>query len=405
MNPYPFTFKEFPLLKKTSLGKPASKIHFNGYGAIHLLSILQEEREILFKAYPSDGKFFFQRKNLNRSGLKELNETWATAPLPKRISELYVEMNRQMRQVLSQEKQFSMKEELLSHTLYRFETTILYSTFSAVNKAKIEFLDIIKETLKIRFPSVELECEWMNSRKDARTELILHVENSKLQDEDFEREVGEHLKNFQNQLDVLVGKEMLAFRKANSKSDDKIHVFIHDGLLSDDFIRYHEFKNGEKVFEITENGVSIGVQCDGNAPLESYQYFSVYAEVNGKNKKELQQFFMPFSEFSSFDFEACVSALAQYYFKHFKLTWHRLTYVSMKSSKMESFNTEKFNLNFFNEFQDIFDINITTHEITSEEGNSVSFLLVINDEKILDDTNLTIRINKEIKSLINNSFD
>lgn len=405
MNPYPFTFKEFPLLKKTSLGKPASKINFNSYEAVHLLSILQEEREILFKAFDYEGKFFFQRKNLNRLGLKELNETWATASLPNTISELYVEMNRQMRQVLSQEKPFSMREELLSHTLYSFETTILYSTFSGVNKAKIKFLDMIKDALKLQFPSVELECEWMLSRRDARTELILHVENSKLQDEAFEKEVGEYLKTFQTQLDVLVGKEMLDFRKAKSKGDDKIKVFIHDGLLSDDYIDYYQFKTGEKVFEITEYGVSIGVQCDGNVPCESYQYFSVYAESNGKNKKELENYFTPFSEFSSFDFEACISALARYYFQNFKLNWNRLTYVSMKSLKMGAFNTDNFNLAFLNEFQDIFDMNITTHEVAEEGRKVVSFLLVINDERILNDTDLTIRINKTIQDLLYSSFD
>lgn len=402
MNPYPFTIEESSALEKRHLDKPACKIFVDNHEPKELVRISYQKCKILLKIHPERNEFFFQRKYLNRMGLDDVNNTWHDACLPKSFAELHVELNQQMRTTLSLGNAYYQSHDWMDHTIYGFETTVLYAQ-SGIKNAKIIFLEEIRKELKRKFPKTKIECDWMPSRSNAQNELLLHVESVALQEIPFEESLGLYFKSLQNQLDALVGTEVLTLRK--SKGNSRIEVLVHDGLLlSDDFTNHHKFKDGEKVFEITEHGVSVGVQCNGNVPGEPYQSFSVYSEINGTRKKILDTLFSPFSGFSSFAFESCISNLEQYYYQHFNQKWNRLTYVSLKSPEMGAFNADKFNLDFLNEFQDIFDMSIMTHEVSEEGHKAVSLLLVVNDERILTDTDLMIRINKTIQSLIYNSF-
>jgi len=404
MKPYPFSFNQSSLFKKGYYGKQAKNIRWKVYGTERLMSMSFEDIAIHMKIAVSDGQFFFQRKHLLRDGLDVINDSWKDAALPDTFSKLCFEFSNNMRHALNQDSVFSEKRKLLNHSIYAFNTKVPYVQTSAMNNAKALFLDLWREKLKSDYAGLKIECEILPniSHFQSKSESLLHVESKELQDDRFESELRLDLLNMSFELDKLVGTEVIAELK--KKNDSKIEVFVHDDLLPTDYIYEHHFAPGETVFKITQYGLTIGIECSHSIAGYECQYFRVYSLLNGKNKKYINDDFPPFGRYNIFDLEHTVLFLSRDYEAFFNTTWEGLITHKVEHQDQFVFSENRFNEEFYRQFLDTFDIDLFATESEVGGTNTASALLVVNDQKLLNDAVLYEKATELFKKTLEDSF-
>lgn len=404
MNPYPFSFNQSALFKKGYYGKQAKNIRWKVYGKQRLMSMSAGDIAVHLNVDTSEGQFFFQRKHVLRDGLPLLNDAWKDAKLPDTFSSLCFQLSLNMRNALYSESVHSEKRKLRNHSIYAFQTSVPYVQTSAMNKAKALFLDLIRKKLDTEYAGLKIECDLFPhmSHFQSKSEFLLHIESPELQDERFESELRLDLLNMSFELDKLVGTEVIAELK--KKNDSKLHVFIHEELFPTDYIYEHHFAPGESVLEITQYGLTIGVECSHSIPGYECQYFRAYSLLNGKNKKYLVDDYIPFGRYSQFDLENTLLYLKADYEACFNGKWEGLITHRFEREDRLKLNEEKFHEKFYHEFLDTFDVTLFSKSSEKSGTKNGSALLVVNDPELLNNDVLYEEATKLLKNTLEESF-
>lgn len=392
MNNYPFTFSTFPTLKATHFGKTAEKVKCVGdWKQNSTLAIMKNGNEYLeLKVDHSENSFYYKSKNINRLE----HEGMAKEPLPADIYALRVMMARDM--------QMRIKPgENRNHALYHLKASMPYLKTAVVRAVAKELLVDIQLYLKKNYAS-KIDCQWKEIGCNGKVaNLVLHVES-----EIFEKyllpnihdELKDRLDTFNQVLHEKLGREMNEYRKGKMNEESPFQLYINEDFqcseLKSDLQDIEKKEDRQTLFEITMNGLSVGVHYWGVGHNKTFDF---YAKEFGKKMVILEADAYYYYNEGLFFLPSAFDEVQKIFFETFKLEMKTYSvYKHLKNRYSRMFNEKLFYENVENVFRDVYSF----LPLWSEDYDGTSLVVIWDDAKLEADEKLRGEVFDEMMEIL-----